>query len=94
MITNEFFPAVMRVVLTAQEDVLPFFTEVITRLNSILIEVSKNPKNPVFNHYLFETIAAVIKNVSTKGPEAVMTFEKLLFEPFQFILSSDVQGKQ
>jgi exportin-2 (importin alpha re-exporter) len=82
----------MRVVVVAQEDMSPFAMECIKQLVAILLVVCKNPSNPSFNHYLFETIAAVIKNISVKNPEATSSFEQQLFEPFQWILVNDVQG--
>ena len=44
-----------------------------------------NPANPTYNHYMFETIGALMRNVCV-GPqraETVLQFETMLFPPFQ-----------
>lgn len=52
----------------------------------------QNPSKPHFNHYLFESICVGIRTTCKHSPEAVVQFEQVLFEPFTFILQSDVQG--
>lgn len=89
---NEYvMKAIMRVVHTAQETMLPYSEKCVQQLVTILARICSNPTNPVFNHYLFETIAAMVHHVSIHNKQAVATFEKLLFEPFQIILQADVQ---
>ena len=82
---------IMRVVSTTGQDMLPFATECVNQLLVILGVVSKNPANPSFNHYLFESIASVIRNLGTKSPQILTVFESQLFVPFQFILQTDIQ---
>ncbi len=79
---------------TAQEDIIPHSARCIQALVGILVRVCENPINPSFNHYLFEAIAAMIKVVSTKNPEAATAFQNLLFVSFQKILEKDIQGKE
>lgn len=81
--------AIMRIVSVAKEDILPLASKCMTMLVNILAKICKNPTNPTFNHYLFETIAAIIKS-NSQNPQAVMEFERQLFEPFQIILQADV----
>lgn len=70
----------------------------------MLVEVCKNPKNPSFNHYLFETVACLIKHaVPPTGPSPspspppspsggiIETFEQMLFPAFNLVLQQDVQ---
>ena len=83
--------AIMRVVSISQEDMMPFSSECIKQLLAVLDSVAKNPTNPSFNHYLFETIAAVITNIGTKNPQTIQSFESQLFGPFTFILQTDIQ---
>jgi len=60
---NEFLmKAVMRVVGSAGSEIAPLLPLCLQALAGILIEVCRNPKNPGFNHYLFETVAALIRN--------------------------------
>ncbi|KAK9742855.1 hypothetical protein RND81_03G200800 [Saponaria officinalis] len=57
---------------------------------SILNEVCKNPKNPVFNHYLFEAVAVLIRRVSERDPSVIPAFETSLFPSLQTILTNNV----
>ena len=61
---NEYaMKAIMRVCSVAQGDMLPYVDTLLGMLTSILAEVSKNPRQPMFNHYLFETLAVVVRSV-------------------------------
>jgi exportin-2 (importin alpha re-exporter) len=51
----------MRVVVTAQKGLLPHYEAILSNLIAILTEISKNPSNPKFNHYTFESISALIR---------------------------------
>ncbi|KAG2725563.1 hypothetical protein I3843_01G072700 [Carya illinoinensis] len=62
----------------------------ITGLTSILMEVCKNPKNPIFNHYLFESVAILVKRACEKDPSLISAFEARLFPCLQQILANDV----
>jgi exportin-2 (importin alpha re-exporter) len=81
---------VMRALSKAGEDVVPVTQIVITKLTAALGRVAKNPRNPQFNHYLFESIAVLVGSVCSKDPSATTTFEALLFEPFNVILQMDI----
>lgn len=59
------------------------------RLTQILTEVQKNPRNPMFNHYLFETIAVLVRNVCAQNRAQVEAFEQVLFRPFEVMLSME-----
>lgn len=61
----------------------PFAPTCIEALKSILGRVCANPTNPTFNHYLFETVASLVKFICAATPAAVDAFEQLLFPPFQ-----------
>lgn len=58
----------------------------------MLVEVCKNPKNPGFNHYLFESVAALIRHAITPAvagqpPSGMIeTFEQMLFPAFNLVL--------
>ncbi|XP_020254301.1 LOW QUALITY PROTEIN: exportin-2 [Asparagus officinalis] len=59
-------------------------------LTSILVEVCKNPKSPLFNHYLFEAIAALVGRSCEKNPMLIILFEAKLFPVLQNILVNDI----
>uniref|UniRef100_A0A1D1XSY5 Exportin-2 n=1 Tax=Anthurium amnicola TaxID=1678845 RepID=A0A1D1XSY5_9ARAE len=59
-------------------------------LVSVLSEVCKNPKDPNFNHFLFEAIAALIRRSCEKDQSLVGMFEENLFPALQNILVNDI----
>ncbi|XP_057454837.1 exportin-2 [Lotus japonicus] len=59
-------------------------------LASLLSEVCKNPKNPIFNHYLFESVAILVRRACERDSSLVSVFETSLFPRLQIILSNDV----
>ncbi|KAF3439848.1 hypothetical protein FNV43_RR18126 [Rhamnella rubrinervis] len=62
----------------------------ITGLTSILTEVCRNPKNPIFNHYLFESVAILVKRACENDSSLTSAFEASLFPSLQMILANDV----
>jgi exportin-2 (importin alpha re-exporter) len=83
----------MRVIITSRQGMTPYVNIIMSKLTNILAIVSKNPSNPRFNHYVFESIGALIRFICPSSPAAVAEFENLLFGPFQVILAQDIQGK-
>ncbi|OIW02302.1 hypothetical protein TanjilG_11196 [Lupinus angustifolius] len=59
-------------------------------LSSLLGEVCKNPKNPVFNHYIFESVAILVKRACERDLSLVSAFEASLFPRLEMILANDV----
>ena len=55
------YPGVMRVIVTARQSLAPVFPEILHHLVQIIGEVSKNPSNPKFNHYAFESISGLAR---------------------------------
>ena len=51
----------MRVMVTSRDGLEPYMPVLTQNLVGILGEISKNPSNPRFNHYLFECLAALIR---------------------------------
>ncbi|KAK3842665.1 MAG: putative importin-alpha export receptor [Linnemannia gamsii] len=80
----------MRVILTVREKMMPLVSLCLARLTAIVQAVSTNPSNPKFNHYVFESIGALIRFICTASPDAAGQFESLLFQPFQVILQQDI----
>lgn len=52
---------VMRLIVTARESIAEARDPVLTNLTSILSEILKNPSNPKFSQYCFESISALIR---------------------------------
>ncbi|KAL8139815.1 hypothetical protein V2J09_005836 [Rumex salicifolius] len=61
----------------------------ISRLTSILFEVCKNPKNPTFNHYLFEAIAVLIRRGCVNA-SLTLAFETSLLPSIETILHENL----
>ena len=51
----------MRVMTVSRDTLEPFLQVSTHHLVGILGEISRNPSNPRFNHYLFECLAALIR---------------------------------
>lgn len=81
---------VMRSLASAGDDVIPVTQIVITKLTTALGRAAKNPRNPQYNHCLFESIAVLVRSVCSKDPNQTSAFEPLLFEPFTLILQSEI----
>lgn len=89
---NEYImKAVMRTFSLLQESVLPYLPTVLPSLTGKLIQASKNPSKPHFNHFLFETLSLSIRIACQKDQSSVAGFEGTLFPAFQDILQQDVQ---
>lgn len=88
---NEFLiKCVMRVLNTAEDTVDPHFREtIIKQLLQILSVIAKNPANPRFTHYVFESLGLLVRFRNTS--EAILTFIELIVPSLLQILSEDVQ---
>jgi|Transcript_930 exportin-2 (importin alpha re-exporter) len=87
---NEYvMKCVMRVIAFSGADVKPVATICLQQLSVMLLELCKNPRNPTFAHYLFESVASLLKNAG--GDATIMgSFEQLLFPAYQHVLTADV----
>lgn len=85
---------VMRLILTARTTLTPFAQPILGQLTAILAEVAKNPSNPRFNQFLFESIASLVRFVTVDAGDEVTArlepLEQTLFPPFTAILENDV----
>jgi exportin-2 (importin alpha re-exporter) len=54
----------MRVIITAKQSLAPHSQAILGKLVAIIGETSKNPSNPRFNQYTFESISALIRLVA------------------------------
>jgi len=64
--------------------------ECLTKLSAILTSVAANPMHPGFNHYLFESMAALVHTVCMGNASQVAGFEAALFPVFTQVLGQDV----
>ena len=62
----------------------------LTVLTSILNEFCKNPKNLIFNHYLFDSVVALMRKSCERDPGLIASFDENLFPVLQTILVHDV----
>ena len=51
----------MRVIITCRGTLAPTYPEILSRLVDILGVISKNPSNPLFTQYTFESISALLR---------------------------------
>jgi exportin-2 (importin alpha re-exporter) len=83
--------AIMRVLSKAKEKIAPLVSVVLDALSNLLRTVILNPQSPVFNHYLFESIGAMIGCASAAGgATAVTSLQAALLPMFQTILGQDL----
>jgi exportin-2 (importin alpha re-exporter) len=85
---NEYvMKAIMRVTAVLKEEMAPMMAIYLKLLTEVLAQVCKNPSNPSFNHYIFESYATVIKY----NPGSISDFENSLFSVFDQIRQDDIQ---
>ncbi|RPB05841.1 Cse1-domain-containing protein [Choiromyces venosus 120613-1] len=80
---------VMRVIIVAKDATGPLVEYVLGELIRITGVISKNPSNPRFIHYHFESLGGIIRFVAPGQPESL---ENALHDPFMAILGQDVTG--
>ncbi|EDO15383.1 hypothetical protein Kpol_460p18 [Vanderwaltozyma polyspora DSM 70294] len=86
---NEFLmKAIYRVLQTSEETVQNMFPQLISQLITIVNIISKNPSNPRFTHYTFESIGSIIGNCPSTG---VMQLIESMMPIYLSILSEDIQ---
>ncbi|XXQ36104.1 Importin N-terminal domain-containing protein [Plasmodiophora brassicae] len=78
--------AIMRVLHVGAADVQPFLDALLHKLTSTLVRVASNPRNPMFNHYLFECVAVLIRNTCIDRHDLVPTFQDAVIPPFKTML--------
>ena len=94
---NEYImKCIMRVVSIAGEQLTGgVVTHTIGYMKRAIVAVVANPTKPKYNHYLFETIAAVVHTVCTRDPAKVTHFDGnqetgSLFHTFKVILQKNI----
>ncbi|KAI3438113.1 hypothetical protein D9Q98_000554 [Chlorella vulgaris] len=83
--------AVLGVLRFVGKTIAPVAPACLQQLSAQLLAVCANPTQPGFNHYLFESVAALVRFGCEADPAAVAQYEAQLFPPFQVVLVEDVQ---
>jgi exportin-2 (importin alpha re-exporter) len=81
--------ALMRVLAVLGPDARPVAQQCMAQLAAIMQALAANPRNPVFCHYLFECVAALVRHAAAEAALAPQ-LEALLFGPFELVLRNDV----
>lgn len=81
---------VMRTILATQELIAPATQMALDHLCKILTEIAKNPSNPQFNHYLFESLGAINKYAGGLSQDAVAQLQSIESPQLLQLLSQDV----
>lgn len=99
---NEYvMKCIMRTLSLLGKDLVSLTEHILNHLIKALEKVYKNPANPYYNHYLFESLALTIRaacgdesntqaNMSDAQLAACNSFEVVLFPIFQNILQHDI----
>lgn len=78
----------LRIVTVAREEIAPFAEQTMQVSVQVLRSVIENPTNPLFNHFLFEILAALIRFAGS--PSTIGGMEAALLERFQEVLEKDM----
>ncbi|KAI0296781.1 armadillo-type protein [Multifurca ochricompacta] len=81
---------VARVIITAKQGLGQGYVDILRRLVSILSVIARNPSNPNFDQYFFESISGLIRFIGPAVPDSIAIFEPALFPPFTEILQKDI----
>lgn len=83
--------ALMRLLVISQDEVVSIVRIVADKICVLLRRACVNPRNPKFNHYLFESLAILVRiGCGVDTHESTTYFETILFPPFETILQMDV----
>lgn len=90
---NEFLIKTVMKVLSTAEDVVEesFKLTIIEQLLKILGIIAKNPANPRFTHYIFESLGLLIKFGDNKDDSRMKKYTSLILPSLLEILGEDVQ---
>ncbi|GBE61491.1 importin-beta N-terminal domain-containing protein [Babesia ovata] len=89
---NEFYVrCVMRIFLFLRQDVLESGFVMLDIIVELIKKASDNPVNPVFNHYLFECLATLLRiHLSAGSMDAVARIEDGLIPTIAIIMQQDM----
>ncbi|KAG8818027.1 importin-alpha export receptor [Serendipita sp. 399] len=88
---NEYLmKCVMRIIITTRDRLAAEHGAILNRIVAILGAVSRNPSNPNFNQYTFESVSALIRFVVPAVPTSLSTFEQSLLPALTYIIQEDI----
>ena len=82
---------VARTLAAAGPEVGPFAPHALSELARMATEAAANPSHPLFNHYLFESVAVLVRAAAAAGEPALAAVEAALFPAITTVLQNDVQ---
>lgn len=92
---NEFVMSViMRSLCIFDSACMPVMNDLVSFLQAKLDKAIKQPKKPIFNHYLIESFALCIKIVCSNNAQFVNHFESMLFPIFEVVLLQNIEDFQ
>lgn len=81
--------AIARVCSIARGTTIVFAEVLFERLTSIISRISKNAKDPLFTHFVFETVVVLINGICATDASAGTKFEQVLIPPLQGMLQAE-----
>eukprot|EP01138_Halocafeteria_seosinensis_P008166 gb/GECG01008346.1/.p1 GENE.gb/GECG01008346.1/~~gb/GECG01008346.1/.p1 ORF type:complete len:1015 (+),score=119.70 gb/GECG01008346.1/:1-3045(+) len=91
VIENEYvMRCVMRLLVVADQAIAAYASHVLNQLTTVLEKIATNPRNPTFNHFLFESLTLLIRGTCKASPGEAENFERLLLPPFNTILHQEI----
>jgi len=89
---NEYvMKAIMRVVSFLGPRVEPVAVPFVQMIGKVLHAGCANPRNPAFSHFMFESLAGVVRHALSKNPGLADAFEGMIFPAIDQILQKEVQ---
>ena len=86
---NEFLmKAVFRILQTTEDTIQPSFPNILNQLINIINIIAKNPSNPRFSHFTFESVGCLVRYTSA---QSLVTLMDSMMPCFLHILSEDIQ---
>ena len=87
---NEYvMKAIMRLLSLLGPEAAPVAAQCAERLAALLLDLARNPRAPLFCHYMFESMAVLERCAGGEAASAPQ-LEVLFFPPFQAVLQADV----
>lgn len=83
---NEFLmKTIMRVLITCQETIQQYASEILSQVVQIVQAISRNPSNPRFSHYTFEALGAILRYGNISNAQ-----QQVIVPELMMILANDV----
>ena len=89
---NEYvMKCVMRVLNTLGRQGAPVLSVCLAEISKMLVAACENPRNPTFNHYLFESVAAIVRiGLGSGDAAAIAQLEGNLLGVVDYVITKEV----